>query len=247
MWLSWLDVQRYAESNELSRYQRIQLPYGIMVPGEDHTDKIDVVFPGRLDGLSVLDVGCHYGLYLHEARKRGAARVVGVERDIDRYTNAQKIAHMLDDGVEVLHGDALTLELDEQFDLVLFMSVLHHVNDPLTVMRRLASVCKGTVIVEFPLHTHQLRPEQKRGGRGAFLAQRLANFYSRILLNLLDERIGLIVTGERIGNTFVYNKHAFRTVFQVQHRLFSEIKFVPGPLKRHRMFAFCRVPPNETS
>jgi 2-polyprenyl-3-methyl-5-hydroxy-6-metoxy-1,4-benzoquinol methylase len=212
-----------------------------MVPGEDHSEKINVVFPGRLDGLSVLDVGCHYGLYLHEARQKGAARVVGVERDIDRYTNARKIAHILDDGVEVLHGDALTLELEEKFDLVLFMSVLHHVNDPLTVMRRLASLCRGTLIVEFPLHTHQLRPQMRKGRRGGYLGQRLTNFYSRLLLNLLDEKIGLIVTGDRIGNTFVYNKTAFRTVFQVQHELFSEIKFVPGPFKRHRMFAFCKV------
>ncbi len=241
MWLSWLDVQRYVESDQLSRYARIPLPYGLMVPGEDHSEKINVVFPGRLDGLSVLDVGCHYGLYLHEARKKGAARVVGVERDIDRYTNARKIAHILDDGVEVLHGDALTLELEEKFDLVLFMSVLHHVNDPLTVMRRLASLCRGTLIVEFPLHTHQLRPQMRKGGRSGYLAQRLTNFYSRLLLNLLDEKIGLIVTGDRIGNTFVYNKTAFRTVFQVQHGLFSEIKFVPGPFKRHRMFAFCKV------
>ena len=242
MWLSWLDVHRYAESKGLSRYQRIELPYGITVPGEDHAEKINVVFPGRLDGLSVLDVGCHYGLYLHKARKRGAERVVGVERDIDRFTNARIIAHMLDDGVEVLHGDALTLELDEKFDLVLFMSVLHHVNDPLTVMRRLAGVCRGTVIVEFPLHTHQLRPQPKKGSRQAYLVQQLMNFYIRVLLNLLDEKIGLIVTGKRIGNTFVYNKNAFRTVFQVQHQLFSEIKFVPSPLKRHRMFAFCKVP-----
>jgi 2-polyprenyl-3-methyl-5-hydroxy-6-metoxy-1,4-benzoquinol methylase len=247
MWLSWLDAQRYVESGKLSRYARISLPYGLMIPGEDHTEKINVVFPGRLDGLSVLDVGCHYGLYLHEARKKGAGRVVGVERDIDRYTNARKIAAMLDDGVEVLRGDALTLDLDEKFDLVLFMSVLHHVNDPLTVMRRLAGLCRGTVIVEFPLHTHQLRPQANKGGRRDYLAQRLTNFYSRMLLNLLDEKIGLIVTGDRIGNTFVYNKTAFRTVFQVQHKLFSEIKFIRGPLKRHRMFAFCKVRDNATA
>ena len=71
--LSVFQYQRYVESGGLSRYARIPLPYGLMVPGEDHSEKINVVFPGRLDGLSVLDVGCHYGLYLHEARMHGAA------------------------------------------------------------------------------------------------------------------------------------------------------------------------------
>jgi hypothetical protein len=79
------------------------------------------------------------------------------------------------------------------------------------------------------------------GDRLGLLAKRLENTYTRLLLNLIGERIGLIVTGDRIGNTFVYNKTAFRTVFQEQHKLFQEITFVPGPFKRHRMFAFCKV------
>ena len=235
---SWHALQRFLETTKLSSYSTIPLPYGLVIPGEDHTEKIKLIFPDRLDGKSVLDVGCHYGLYLHEARRRGAARAVGIEKDPDRYANARKIAHILDDGVEIYQGDALAIDLNEKFDLVLFMSVLHHVNDPLTVMRSLAALCRDTLIVEFPLHTHQLNPKAGAGGK---LGGRWTNFYTRLLLNLIGERIGLIVTGDRIGDTYVYNKTAFRTVFQDQHQLFREISFVPGPMKRHRMFAFCKV------
>src|SRR4051812_5301551 len=66
---------------ELSGYQRLVLPGGQVVPGVDRSDVADRVFPADLTGRSVLDVGCYYGYFLHEAARRGARRAVGVEPD----------------------------------------------------------------------------------------------------------------------------------------------------------------------
>jgi predicted RNA methylase len=39
------------------------------------------VLPERLDGKSVLDIGCNGGFYSIEMARRGAARVLGVDHD----------------------------------------------------------------------------------------------------------------------------------------------------------------------
>ena len=42
------------------------------------------LLPGDLTGKTVLDIGCNAGFYSFEMRRRGAARVVGIDAD-ERY------------------------------------------------------------------------------------------------------------------------------------------------------------------
>ena len=49
------------------------------VGGEDLKPTANCIFPNDLKGKSVLDIGCHYGYYCHEAKRRGAGKVLGVE------------------------------------------------------------------------------------------------------------------------------------------------------------------------
>jgi 2-polyprenyl-3-methyl-5-hydroxy-6-metoxy-1,4-benzoquinol methylase len=241
------------DTSKLSQYQKITLPYGLEVGGQDHSKKIEAVYRENLAGKSILDVGCYYGLYCHEAIRRGAKKAVGVELNKDRVKVAQQIAHYLGNGVEVLHGNIMTVALDTKFDFVLFLSVLHHVPDPIAVMRRLASLCSDTVIVEFCLHTHELKRHKQLNleeGQSWFanLIRKAKIYYQKQLINRLDKEIGLILTGDLLDGdknkfhyTYFYNKQAFRAVFEVQTKLFSNIEFVPSPQKPNRMLAFCKV------
>lgn len=61
------------------------------------------------------------------------------------------LAHeALDSRVEVVVGDLLDYELEKlgTFDVVLYLGVLYHVRHPLLALERLASVTRGTAIIE---------------------------------------------------------------------------------------------------
>lgn len=92
--------------------------------------------PSDLTGKSVLDIGCNAGFYSIEMKKRGAARVLGIDSD-ERYLEQARLA------TEALgHADIDFARLDvydvarlgEKFDLVIFMGVLYHLRHPLLAL-----------------------------------------------------------------------------------------------------------------
>ena len=64
---------------------------------DDHTgssksaDKlVKLKLPGNLSGASVLDIGCNEGFFCDAVLKRGAARVVGIDRNAEIVERARK-------------------------------------------------------------------------------------------------------------------------------------------------------------
>jgi tRNA (mo5U34)-methyltransferase len=87
--------------------------------------------PDDLTGKSVLDIGCNAGFYSMEMKRRGAARVVGIDSD-ERYL-AQALGHK--DDVEFRQLSVYDVAaLGERFDLVIFMGVLYHLRHPLLAL-----------------------------------------------------------------------------------------------------------------
>jgi tRNA (mo5U34)-methyltransferase len=91
--------------------------------------------PADLTGRSVLDVGCNGGFYSLEMKRRGAARVLGVDSD-DRYlAQARFAAEVAGADVEFRRLSVYELPaLGETFDVVLFMGVLYHLRHPLLAL-----------------------------------------------------------------------------------------------------------------
>jgi tRNA (mo5U34)-methyltransferase len=93
------------------------------------------VIPQDLTGKTVLDIGCNAGFYSLEMKRRGAARVLGVDSD-DRYLAQARLAAE----VTGLKAEFRNLsvydvaELGERFDLVIFMGVLYHLRHPLLAL-----------------------------------------------------------------------------------------------------------------
>lgn len=91
--------------------------------------------PADLTGKTVLDIGCNAGFYSLEMKRRGAARVVGIDSD-ERYLNQARFA------AEVLGADVEFRRLSvwevallgEKFDFVIFMGVLYHLRHPLLAL-----------------------------------------------------------------------------------------------------------------
>jgi tRNA (mo5U34)-methyltransferase len=91
--------------------------------------------PADLHGQTVLDIGCNGGFYAIEMKRRGAARVVGIDSEPLYLAQARFAAEV--SGVELeLHQLSVydVAKLGETFDLVLFMGVLYHLRHPLLAL-----------------------------------------------------------------------------------------------------------------
>jgi len=96
--------------------------------------------PADLSGKSVLDIGCNAGFYSVEMKRRGAARVLGIDWD-ERYLAQARLATEAlgwsekDGGVEFRKMSVYDVAaLGEKFDLVIFMGVLYHLRHPLLAL-----------------------------------------------------------------------------------------------------------------
>lgn len=97
--------------------------------------RIASALPERLDGKTVLDVGCNAGFFSLEVKRRGAARVVGIDAD-ERYLAQAQFASEVS-GLEVELANLSVYDvakLRERFDVVLFMGVLYHLRHPLLAL-----------------------------------------------------------------------------------------------------------------
>jgi tRNA (mo5U34)-methyltransferase len=91
--------------------------------------------PTDLSGKSVLDVGCNGGFYSLEMKRRGAARVLGIDSD-DRYlAQARFAAEVSEQNIEFRNLSVYDVaRLGERFDVVLFMGVFYHLRHPLLAL-----------------------------------------------------------------------------------------------------------------
>jgi tRNA (mo5U34)-methyltransferase len=91
--------------------------------------------PRDLTGLSVLDIGCNGGFYSIEMKRRGAARVLGLDCDDGYLAQARFAAEVCNVDIELREMSVYELEsLGERFDIVLFMGVLYHLRHPLLAL-----------------------------------------------------------------------------------------------------------------
>ncbi|HLI77053.1 MAG TPA: TIGR04290 family methyltransferase [Acidobacteriaceae bacterium] len=91
--------------------------------------------PADMNGKSVLDIGCNAGFYSFEMKRRGAARVLGLDTDPGYLRQARFAAEV--NGLDVEFRQLAVwqiAELGEKFDLVIFMGVLYHLRHPLLAL-----------------------------------------------------------------------------------------------------------------
>ena len=93
------------------------------------------VLPADMTGLSVLDIGCNGGFYSLEMKRRGAARVLGIDTDEHYLRQARFAAEVT--GLDITFERMTVWEigaLAERFDLVIFMGVFYHLRHPLLAL-----------------------------------------------------------------------------------------------------------------
>jgi len=94
---------------------------------------------GDPSGLAVLDVACGEGFYTRQVRRRGAARVAGVDlsHGMLELARSQEARQRL--GIEYVLGDARDLAATEEYDLVVSAYLLNYARD----RAELGSMCDG--------------------------------------------------------------------------------------------------------
>ncbi|HEY6577896.1 MAG TPA: TIGR04290 family methyltransferase [Rhizomicrobium sp.] len=91
--------------------------------------------PRDLSGKSVLDIGCNAGFYAMEMKRRGAARVLGIDEDPDYLDQARFAAEVNDLDIEFRGLSVYDVgAIGETFDVVLFLGVLYHLRHPLLAL-----------------------------------------------------------------------------------------------------------------
>jgi tRNA (mo5U34)-methyltransferase len=93
------------------------------------------IIPDRLEGKTVLDIGCNAGFYAMEMKRRGAKRVLGLD-SMDEYLRQARFAAEVNE-LEIEFRKLSVYDvgsLGERFDIVIFMGVLYHLRHPLLAL-----------------------------------------------------------------------------------------------------------------
>jgi tRNA (mo5U34)-methyltransferase len=122
--------------------------------------QISQAIPDDLTGASVLDIGCNGGFYSLEMKRRGAAKVLGIDID-ERYLNqARFAARTLNMHIEFQKCSVYELDsIAGQFDYVLFMGVFYHLRYPLLGLDLAVKKVSGKLIFQTMLRGSKQAPE----------------------------------------------------------------------------------------
>lgn len=235
------EIDEFLASTAFTGYQSVPLPEGRAVPGRDHVQTVEAVFGFDVTGKSVLDVGCYYGRLSLEAVSRGARRAVGLEADPERHAVAQRIAALHGNSYEVRLGRVEDLHKDERFDVILLLNVIHHLTDPVAVLRHLAAICDDTLIVEFPtpgdraMLARLLSRGRPPAGWQRLLARAGSAAYRRV-----GESLPLVAVGSRqYHQVWYFSPAGFRSLCVVHLGLFKQVIFTRS--LNGRYLAFCSI------
>lgn len=143
-------------------YGQMDLLPGLAAPGSVNLrQKLAAIeLPESLEGKSVLEIGPADGFFCFECERRGAERVVGLDYVPSKgFVLAKEI---LGSQARLVPGDVarLTPEMvGGEYDITIFLSVLHHLSDHLGVLKCLRRVTRELLILETPIHPGHTGPE----------------------------------------------------------------------------------------
>jgi len=171
-------------------FHSFELSDGTLVRGSKTLDvlraEFDLVFaPLALDGQSVLDVGAWNGAFSFEAKRLGAAHVLATDmytwahpffRGFERFLYIRKDSG-LDIHYKVLDTPDIKRDLVGNFNIVLFLGVFYHLQDPVTVIANIADVATSWLVVETHLDLDEVTNPAMRYYPGAELANDPTNWW----------------------------------------------------------------------
>jgi len=109
---------------------------------------LDAHLPSSLAGMTVLDLGCADGLLSVWGARRGADRVVGIERNRPNFERAEFIRRAMNlDNLEFVFGPVEGACPQERFDVVFCCGLIYHLVNPLGTLHMLRNRCRGLLLI----------------------------------------------------------------------------------------------------
>ncbi len=146
-------------------YQSIPLTDDYTTPGETgdaEQRKIEMMkLPDDLSGKTVLDLGCNEGFYSFEAEKRGALRVLAIDKSKVAEEKFRLLKQIFNSNVEFESFDLLDTDAPDvgRFDIVFFLAVLHHMRHPLLALDRVYELTREYAYIEYVEAVPQQHPD----------------------------------------------------------------------------------------
>ncbi len=112
---------------------------------------VDAHFRARMREIRCLDVGCHEGYYSVAMARKGAREVRGFELRPENLRKARFVADALglaNVSYEQGNCEELSAEAHGKYELCLFLGLLYHLENPMLVLRRIASMTTEMCVVE---------------------------------------------------------------------------------------------------
>jgi tRNA (mo5U34)-methyltransferase len=163
-------------------FHAIELPHGVRTkresagtePADHPAGTWEVVrrhLPPDLAGKSVLDVGCNAGFYSVQAKRLGAARVLGIDARQHEIRQALLVRRALGLDLELRRQSVYSLSPARlgRFDVVLALGLIYHCKHLVLALEKLFSVTRGLLIVETEIlpEPHPIAPPPEPGQEAA--------------------------------------------------------------------------------
>jgi SAM-dependent methyltransferase len=103
----------------------------------------------RHSAPAVLDVGCGPGRVAEAVLAAGAARYVGIDFSARMLALAWRRLHQ-HEGVELIEGDFLELDVPGTFDVVLALGLFDYLEEPARAAAWLRAHCTSALVASFP-------------------------------------------------------------------------------------------------
>jgi tRNA (mo5U34)-methyltransferase len=117
-------------------------------PRENFQRTLRSIYPGGLEGRSVLDCGCNSGGYSFWAKELGAGRCFGFDAREQWITQARfLLEHRGEQDMSFEVADLYALPELEPFDLTVFSGLFYHLPDPVAGLKIAADLTKEVILV----------------------------------------------------------------------------------------------------
>ncbi len=133
-------------------YQTINLPSGLSTAGKVPTQLREPLFSGiDFKGKTFIDVGCNSGQYCLMAKQRGAHRVMGIDVNEKRLTQAKTLAE--NESLDIQYEVRSVFDTDSlgRFDILFCIAVVTEIQDTFGAIEKLKNMIGKYALIELDI------------------------------------------------------------------------------------------------
>ncbi len=112
---------------------------------------VDGHFGFRLPRIRAIDVGCHEGFYAVAMAQKGLKHVLGVdvrEASLNKARFVSEALGLTNVSWSQANCEDLRVEQTGEFELTLFLGILHHLENPMLCLRNISRITRELCVIE---------------------------------------------------------------------------------------------------